>query len=117
MRELVLALAATAAIVALGGSAGPAAATTGDRCVAATSGATVRRLEEVLAARRDVLGDRLLSGRDGPTLAAARRMLPPLLFAVGPGGKRLTSSGVYYLPFTLPLSVGGARGFGLHVAD
>ena len=117
MRELVVALAATAAIAALGGSARPAAATTGDRCGAATSGTTVRRLEELLAARRDVLGDRLLSGRDGPTLAAARRALPPLLFAVGHGGTRLTSSGVYYLPFALPLSVGGARGFGLHVAD
>src|SRR6266568_2714982 len=33
------------------------------------------------------------------------------------GGTRLTRSGVYYLPLTLPLSVGGDRGFGLHVAD
>ena len=35
----------------------------------------------------------------------------------GPRRHAADASGVYYLPFTLPLSVGGARGFGLHVAD
>jgi hypothetical protein len=74
-------------------------------------------LRGVLRAGRDVWGERLLGARNGPTLAAARRFLPPLLYAAGHGGERLTASGVYYLPFTLPYSVGGSRGFGLHVAD
>ena len=71
----------------------------------------------MLASGRDVWGERLLQAPNGPTYAAARRFLPPLLYAVGHGGSPLTASGVYYLPFTLPLSVGGPRGFGLHVAD
>src|SRR5258705_3307778 len=75
------------------------------------------RLQRVLASGREVWGDRLLHGPNGPTLAGARQFLPPLLYAAGRGGKRLTASGVYYLPFTMPVSVGGPRGFGLHVAD
>ena len=76
-----------------------------------------RRVERALATGRDVWGDRLLGAKEGPTYEAASRFLPPLLYAAGRGGSRLTASGVYYLPFTLPLSVGGDRGFGLHVAD
>jgi hypothetical protein len=71
----------------------------------------------MLNAGRDVWGDRLLHAKGGPTFEAASRMLPPLLYAAGHGGRPLTASGVYYLPFTLPLSVGGSRSFGLHVAD
>jgi hypothetical protein len=86
-------------------------------CGTAVDATEVRRLESLLTTRRDVLGERLLAMRGGPTLAAARHLLPPLLYAVGHGGRALTSSGAYYLPFTLPVSVGGPRGFGLHVAD
>src|SRR5581483_7784916 len=74
-------------------------------------------LARALASGRDVWGERLLSARGGPTYARAARILPPLFYAAARGGRRLTGSGVYYLPFALPLSVGGARGFGLHVAD
>src|SRR5512146_2808896 len=81
------------------------------------SGAYAERVSRVLASGRDVWGNRLLAAPNGPTFAAAGRLLPPLLYAAGHGGRRLTASGVYYLPFTLPVSVGGARGFGLHVAD
>jgi hypothetical protein len=81
------------------------------------SAAYTERVARVLASGRDVWGDRLLSAPGGPTYARAAQILPPLLYAAGRGGRRLTASGVYYLPFTLPLSVGGARGFGLHVAD
>jgi hypothetical protein len=81
------------------------------------SAAYAQRVSRVLASGRDVWGDRLLAAPSGPTLAAASRLLPPLLYAAGHGGRRLTASGVYYLPFTMPVSVGGARGFGLHVAD
>jgi hypothetical protein len=75
------------------------------------------RVARVLASGRDVWGERLLSAPGGPTYARASQILSPLLYAAGRGGRKLTASGVYYLPFTLPLSVGGARGFGLHVAD
>src|SRR5690242_7335093 len=81
------------------------------------SPAYAHRVSRVLAAGRDVWGRRLLAAPNGPTYEAASRLLPPLLYASGHGGRRLTASGVYYLPFTLPISVGGARGFGLHVAD
>jgi hypothetical protein len=81
------------------------------------SEAYAERVSRVLAAGRDVWGSRLLAAPNGPTFEAASRLLPPLLYAAGHGGRRLTASGVYYLPFTLPISVGGARGFGLHVAD
>jgi hypothetical protein len=81
------------------------------------SAAYAQRVDRVLASGRDVWGSRLLAAPNGPTFAAASRLLPPLLYAAGHGGRRLTASGVYYLPFTLPVSVGGARGFGLHVAD
>src|SRR5215831_1998439 len=98
----------------------PASATRAARTACAVpkvAPAYVGRLERVLASGRDVWGDRLLHRRNGPTLDAARRFLPPLLYAAGHGGRPLTASGVYYLPFTLPVSVGGPRGFGLHVAD
>jgi hypothetical protein len=88
------------------------------RCATPTvSAAYAQRLARVLGSGRDLWGDRLLAAPNGPTLTAASRLLPPLLYAAGHGGRRLTSSGVYYLPFTMPVSVGGARGFGLHVAD
>ena len=81
------------------------------------SSSYARRVGRVLSSGRDLWGERLLAAKDGPSLAAAERLLPPLLYAAGRGGSRLTASGVYYLPLTLPTSVGGARGFGLHVAD
>ncbi len=96
---------------------GSSRATTPNCRAPAVGTAYGQRVDRVLAAGRDVWGDRLLARKMGPTYAAASRFLPPLLYAAGRGGTRLTRSGVYYMPFTLPLSVGGARGFGLHVAD
>jgi len=74
------------------------------------------RANRALASGRDLWGDRLLSRAGGPTLAGVERFLPPLLYAVGQGGRPLTKSGVYYLPFTMPYGKGN-RGYGLHVAD
>src|SRR5712691_6881326 len=105
------------AAVTLSLFAGSSRATTPSCRTPAVGAAYAQRVDRVLSAGRDVWGDRLLARRDGPTYAAASHFLPPLLYAAGRGGTRLTRSGVYYLPFTLPLSVGGARGFGLHVAD
>lgn len=96
----------------------PPAAPASARCEAPkVKAAYAERIGRVLAAGRDVWGERLLAAPNGPTFAAASRLLPPLLYAAGRGGRRLTTSGVYYLPFTMPVSVGGPRGFGLHVAD
>ncbi len=74
-------------------------------------------LEGALAAGRDVLGERLIASRDGPTAAAVRRLLPPLWYALGRGGAQLTRSGAYYLTFAYPLSLYGDKAFALHVAD
>lgn len=109
-------VATVATVVALGTTSAAPGEVAGD-CNPAPSRGSLRQLAGVLSSREDVLGDRLLAARNGPTLEAARRLLPPLLYAAGHGSRPLTTSGVYYLPFTLPLSVGGARGFGLHVAD
>jgi hypothetical protein len=64
-----------------------------------------------------VLGERLIASRRGPTYAAIRALLPPLWYALGHGGRRLTASGAYYLTFAYPLSLYGAKAFALHVAD
>jgi hypothetical protein len=115
MRPLALALILAATPAAFVGSAHASRAT---HCrPPAAAPAYTRRVEAALSTGRDTWGERLLAAKDGPTLAPASGLLPPLLYAAGHGGKMLTASGVYYLPFTLPLSVGGARGFGLHVAD
>ena len=74
-------------------------------------------LAEALVARRDVLGERLLAAREGPSYAAVSRALPPLWYAVGHGGLRLTRSGAYYLTFAYPRSLYGEKAFALHVAD
>jgi hypothetical protein len=80
----------------------------------ATGGASpayAAKIERVLRSGRDVWGESLLRAPGGPTYAGARRFLPPLLLARGPGGKPLTASGVYYLPF------GQSSAVDLHVAD
>ena len=80
------------ATVVLAGSP-PAGATHPARtaCAVPRVGASyVDRLQRVLASGRDVWGERLLHLRNGPTLVASRRFLPPLLYAAGHGGKPLT---------------------------
>jgi hypothetical protein len=118
MRTALLTAIAVGAIVTGSASraAGPARAEPG--CLPPQAGhAYAMRVAHALGSGRDVWGERLLAAKDGPTYAAASRVLPPLFYAAGRGGRLLTTSGAYYLPLTLPLSVGGARGFGLHVAD
>jgi hypothetical protein len=74
-------------------------------------------LDDALASGRDVLGERLIASRPGPTYAAARALLPPLWYALGHGGTALTTSGAYYLTFAYPRSLYGEKAFALHVAD
>ena len=73
-------------------------------------------LESAVVAKRDVWGNDLIGRPNGPTYAAARRLLKPLLYARG-WKKSLTTSGLYYLPFAQPLGVRGATAVALHVAD
>ena len=75
------------------------------------------RVERALRTRHDVWGNALLNAPDGPSYEAARRLLPPLLYARAPGKRPLTESGVYYLPFGQPLGARGAGSVALHVAD
>ncbi|HWL33144.1 MAG TPA: hypothetical protein VNP89_06025 [Gaiellaceae bacterium] len=82
----------------------------------ATAGHT-SRVERALRTRHDVWGNALLNAPDGPSYTAARRLLPPLLYARAPGKRPLTESGVYYLPFGQPNGARGAGAVALHVAD
>jgi len=107
---LALGIAGAVAASGSGGARGPAACPT----PAATGGAAAM---SVLRSRQDVWGDALLAAPDGPTYEAAVRLLPPLLYARGPGGARLTDTGVYYLPFAVPAGPGGTASVALHVAD
>ena len=79
--------------------------------------AYARGVTAALASGRDLWGEKLLAAPGGPTLAGVRRLLPPLLYARGPHGQRLTASGVYYLPFAAPPGPAGTSVVQLHVAD
>ena len=79
--------------------------------------AHTRKVERALRTRHDVWGNALLNAPDGPSYEAARRLLPPLLYARAPGKRPLTESGVYYVPFGQPLGARGAGSVALHVAD
>jgi hypothetical protein len=77
-------------------------------------------VQAALSSRTDVWGNQLLNTPGGPTYAAARRYLHPLMLVGPPAGKdphRLTDSGVYYLAFGRPDDNSGARVVDLHVAD
>jgi hypothetical protein len=81
------------------------------------SGAYTGSTLAALRAHTDLWGNRLLAAPGGPTYAGARRYLRPLLYARGAGGRPLTASGVYYLPFAQPDGARGAGSVALHVAD
>jgi hypothetical protein len=81
------------------------------------SAAYTRSVRRALLSKRDLWGRQLLAAPSGPTYAAVRSRLAPLLYAYGNHGKPLTGSGVYYLPFSFPFSPYGPQGFALHVAD
>jgi hypothetical protein len=77
-------------------------------------------LLQTMALDRDAWGDQLLAQPGGPTYDAVRAKLHPLFLVGRPAGlrpKRLTDSGVYYLPFGMPAGPGGSSRTQLHVAD
>jgi hypothetical protein len=75
------------------------------------------RVMNVLASGTDVWGNALMRAPGGPTLAAAKRYLSPLLYARARDGLPLTASGVYYVPLSIPSGPRGAEAVMLHVAD
>ena len=110
------ALVVVVAVIAVGGAA--RGATRAGGCPPKTvTPAYAHAVRFALAAQRDVWGRRLLVAPGGPTYERAGSFLAPLLYAVGPRGRKLTESGVYYLPFAYPFTVNGGRVFSLHVAD
>lgn len=111
-----LAIAVLAAALA-GGQAETAATKTAACAPPLATAAHTSRVERALRTHHDLWGNALLSAPDGPSYEAARRLLPPLLYARAPGKRALTESGVYYLPFGQPLGARGAGSIALHVAD
>jgi len=82
--------------------------------------AYVSAVNGALAQKQDVWGNQLLQSATGPTYAAIRNHLSPLMLVGPPSGdapNRVTESGVYYLAFGRPAGSGGARSLDLHVAD
>ncbi len=113
-----LAIAAlVAAVAVVGGRAERAATKTASCAPPRATAAHTSKVERALRTRHDVWGNALLNAPDGPSYEAARRLLPPLLYARAPGKRALTESGVYYVPFGQPLGARGAGSVALHVAD
>jgi pimeloyl-ACP methyl ester carboxylesterase len=109
-------IAAVAVVVAAAQPERAATKTAGCAPPRATAGHT-SRVERALRTQHDIWGNALLGAPDGPSYEAARRLLPPLLYARAPGKKALTESGVYYVPFGQPAGARGAGSVALHVAD
>ncbi len=107
------ACAALLAAVAVRAHAAPAVA-----CAPRLAGAGyTASIEHDVASGQDVLGNRLLKGPGGPTFAAAKHFLTPLGKALQWGGKPLTATGSYYLPFSFDFTTNGDAVYALHVAD
>ncbi|HST14830.1 MAG TPA: hypothetical protein VLJ44_08280 [Gaiellaceae bacterium] len=87
------------------------------RCTPGASWAYARGVGAATRSKRDAWGDKLLAARNGPTYAAAAKLLAPLVYATQRGRRPLTRSGVYYLPLAYPTDVYAPTTFALHVAD
>jgi hypothetical protein len=104
---LVVALALTAQAHAAFGACAPPKA----------SPAYASRIEAALRSPLDLWGDAALRAAGGPTFANVSGHLAPLLYARTSGGRPLTASGVYYLPFAEGFGPAGTSSVALHVAD
>ena len=76
-----------AAVALLGGRADGAPAKSSPARRRARRPAHTNRVERALRTHHDVWGNGLLEAPDGPSYEAARRLLPPLLYARAPGKK------------------------------
>src|ERR671913_72794 len=97
----------------------PEAGTTKAHLCAAprATAAQTNKVARALRAPHDLWGNQLLNAPDGPSYAAAQRLLPPLFYARAPKKRPLTESGAYYLTFGQPHGARGAGSVALHVAD
>jgi hypothetical protein len=117
-RVLAFAVLAAAAILVAGSSERQARAENPRACsLRQPSREYVTRVDRALRAKQDIWGNALLRAPEGPTYAAARRYLTPLLLARAAKGRPLTVSGVHYVPFAQPGGPLGAGSVALHVAD
>jgi len=96
---------------------GPPAGARGVCAAPQASPSYTARVATAVASRRDLWGEQLLRVRGGPTFRGASGHLAPLLYARSAGGRPLTRTGVYYLPFAAPDGPLGAGAVALHVAD
>jgi hypothetical protein len=106
-----LALLAALALVGGAGAAGGVPCNGGEPTAAYRA-----RVDRALRSGQDLWGEALTRSQAGPTYAGVSRLLEPLVYARQHGG-RLTSSGVYYVPFGQPTGPFGAGIVSLHVAD
>ena len=117
MRPRALAFAAGAVVLASIGATATRNAAGAIQCTPGSSLAYARGVGAATRSRRDVWGEKLLSGRGGPTYDGATRLLAPLVYATQRGRRPLTRSRVYYLPLAYPTDVYAPATFALHVAD
>ena len=117
MRGVWTCAAAAAALLALGAGAGRARTATPPCAPRLAGPAYTSFVEQAVESNDDLWGSRLLRARGGPTYAEAKRFLAPLHGAVQWGGRPLTASGSYYLPFSFPFTSYGSTVYALHVAD
>jgi hypothetical protein len=116
MRGLSIYAAAAVAVLAVGAGVGRARSSAICGPQLASPGYT-SSVEQAVASNHDLWGTALLRAHDGPTYAGARRFLAPLNGALQWGGRTLTASGSYYLPFSYPFTSYGSTVYALHVAD
>src|SRR6476646_5001078 len=96
------------ALLAVAGSVAAESTAAGACPAPRASPAYTARVDRAVRSGPDLWGNRLLAAPGG---------LEPLRYARTSGGRPLTESGVYYLPFAQPLGVQGAGSVQLHVAD
>lgn len=83
-------------------------------CTPTVSRSYAQGVGKIARTGRDVWGAQL---EHNPTLTAAQKKLPPILFATQRAHRPLTASHVYYLAFSYPMGVDAPQTFALHVAD
>jgi hypothetical protein len=118
VRPLLLVLLATALLTTGATTEGESGAATGACLQPRVSVGSSARIRRALLAKQDVWGNALLAAPNGPTFESARQFLGPLLLARAAGKKRLTPSGVHYVPLAQPADAArGAGAVALHLAD
>jgi hypothetical protein len=109
-----LVAAAGVALAALAAVHAPQRASGAQPCTPTVSRAYAQGVGKVVRTGTDAWGAKLLHA---PSIAAAGKLLPPILYAYQRAHRRLTASGVYYLALSYPTGENAPQTFALHVAD